>query len=270
MLSSSLRKFFSFYRIYFADAVAYRANAAIWLLTDTFPAIIMPLIWLASYGARDTIGGFTRSQMVVYYLMILFLSCIVESHIMWDISTMVKDGGINMYLTRPFSYSASMYAQNISWRFMRALVFIPLFLGMLALFHRWVHWSGADYNYGWQFWLAVIGGHLVSYFIAYCMGMLAFYLLEVQSIYYFYYLPLVLFNGQLAPLAFFPRWLAEIATYLPFYYTMAFPAQIFLKHTTGDALWTGYAVQAGWLILFVWLSGALYKGGMKRFTAYGI
>lgn len=43
-----LVKWFHVYAIFFQDALVYRATAFIWLMTDTVPAIIMPLLWLSS------------------------------------------------------------------------------------------------------------------------------------------------------------------------------------------------------------------------------
>src|SRR5579863_2303105 len=121
----ALTKWWAVYLVFFQDALVYKANAVIWLMTDTVPAILMPLIWLNSYNGRATIGGFTPSAMVVYYMVVLFLTCVVESHIMWDINTDVKQGKFNVYLLRPYSYMAYAYASNLSWRLMRTIMFIP-------------------------------------------------------------------------------------------------------------------------------------------------
>ncbi len=264
------RKFFAFYRVYFGDALVYRANAVIWLLTDTFPAVIMPLLWLASYNGRSTIHGFTPSQMVVYYMVILFLSCTVESHIMWDMYTYVRDGLMTVFLARPYSLMGQMFACNGSWRLMRTLIFVPLFCIVLAMFHHWVHWDPSLYNFGWQFWLAMVLGHLVSYFLTYAMGLLTLYFIEVGSIYNFYYLPLVLFNGQIAPIAFFPPFIAKIAYVLPFAWTLSFPAQVFIRQVQGQAVINGYLMQVLWIVVGYLLATVLYRQGIKRFTAFGI
>jgi ABC-2 type transport system permease protein len=258
------------YGLFFQDALVYRANAFIWLLTDTVPAVIMPLMWLASYDGRATIGGFSPSSMVVYYMVILFLSCTVESHIMWDMATDIKDGKFNSLLTRPNSYMAYCYAGNVAWRLLRTFVFVPLFAVVLFLFHRWVHWDASDYNFGWQFWLAMILGHFVSFAISYCLGLISLYVIEARSIYMFYYLPLILFNGQIAPLSFFPPGIVKVILFLPFNYTLGFPAQVFIKQVAGAHYWQLLAVQVTWLVLALVTASALWRGGLKRYTAYGI
>lgn len=269
-LFKELKKWGRVYSVFFQDAVVYKANAVIWLMTDTVPAVIMPLVWLASYNGRATIGGFNPSQMVVYYMVILFLSCAVESHILWDIASEVKEGKFNVSLTRPFSYMAYQYAGNISWRLMRTLIFVPLFLIVLAMFGRWVHWDARQYDFGWHFWLALILGHFVSFMITYAMGLLSLYFVEARSIFNFYYLPLILFNGQIAPLAFFPPAVAKAALVLPWAYTLSFPAQIFIRQMSPAHLWLGFGMQVFWMAAGFGASVLLWRGGLKRYTAYGI
>ena len=266
----ALTKWWAVYLVFFQDALVYKANAVIWLMTDTVPAILMPLIWLNSYNGRSEINGFTPSAMVVYYMVVLFLTCVVESHIMWDINTDVKQGKFNVYLTRPYSYMAYAYASNLSWRLMRTIMFIPLFGVVLALFHKWVTWNPRLYDFGWHFWLAVALGHIVSFGITYAMGLLSLYLVEARSVYNFYYLPLVIFSGQIAPLSFFPKGVAEFARGLPFGYTLSLPAQIFIGRVHGNDLWFGYAGQLFWIAVSFSLAAILWRGGLKRYTAFGI
>lgn len=266
----ALTKWWAVYLVFFQDALVYKANAVIWLMTDTVPAIIMPLIWLNSYNGRATIGGFTPSQMVVYYMIGLFLTCVVESHIMWDINTDVKQGKFNIYLTRPYSYMAYAYASNLSWRLMRTIMFVPLFAVVLTIFHRWVTWDPSLYDFGWRFWLSVVLGHIVSFGITYSMGLLSLYLVEARSVYNFYYLPQVIFSGQIAPLSLFPKAIAAFAGLLPFSYTIFFPIQIFLGNVHGEALWKGYAMQLLWIAISFTVSALLWRGGLKRYTAFGI
>jgi ABC-2 type transport system permease protein len=269
-ISIELRKWLVLYSIYFSEALVYRANAVIWLLTDTVPAIIMPLMWLASYNGRATIGGFSPSKMVVYYMAILFLSCAVESHIMWDIATDIKNGKFNNSLTRPYSFMAYCYASNVSWRLMRTLIFVPLFCLVLALFHHWVRWQSGVYDFGWKFWLAVVLGHFVSFLISYCLGLVSLYIIEARSIFNFYYLPLMIFNGSLAPLSFFPKSIVRVVLFLPFNYTLGFPAQVFIGQVHGSSYWTFLGIQIAWLVAALICARLLWAGGLRRYTAYGI
>ncbi|HEY3330001.1 MAG TPA: ABC-2 family transporter protein [Capsulimonadaceae bacterium] len=264
------RTWFKMCGVFFSDALVYKANAVIWLMTDTVPAIVMPLIWLSSFNGRATIQGFNPSQMVIYYMVVLLLASLVESHVMWEMAGDVKQGKFNIYLTRPFSYMAYIGADNLSWRFMRTLISVPIFMLILAGFHKWVHWNASEYHYGWQFCLAVLLGHILSFCLSYTLGLLSLWLVETQSLFHFYYLPLVIFNGQIAPLSFFPASVRAVAKFLPFNYTLGFPAQIFTGTIAPSDIALGFAVQCGWISVALFSSVFLWRGGLKRYTAYGI
>jgi len=264
------RKWLRVYSVFFADALAYKANAFVWMMTDAVPAFIMPLLWLSSFNGRAQIHGYTPSQMVIYYIAVLFLASAVDSHIMWDMAADVKSGKFNTYLIRPYSYIAYCGAANLSWRLVRTVMFIPLFAAILWVFRKWVHFDGAGYDYGWHFWLAILLGHILSFSISYALGLVALWVVETQSLYHFYYLPLIILNGQLAPLIFFPKVLREIALFLPFSYTLGFPAQIFIHGIGERTILFGFGMQIAWTVVAIVGAIGLWRGGLKRYTAYGI
>lgn len=253
------------------DGLAYKANAFIWIMTDVTTAVVMPLIWLASYNGRAQIYGFSPSQMVLYYLVMLSMTGFIESHIMWDMAADVKQGRFNIYLIRPVSYMTYMYASNLGWRVMRTFLSVPIFIVVALAFRRYLPDLGAGhYHIGPVFWLSVLLGHLVSFSITYAIGLLSLWLYEARSLFNFYYLPLIIFSGQLAPLTFLPPVLQAIIRWTPFPYTLAFPTGIFLGKLSGGQIAWGLAAQVVWIVLGLRLASALWRGGVRRFVAFGI
>ncbi len=253
------------------DGLAYKANAFIWIMTDVTTAVVMPLIWLASYNGRAQIHGFSPSQMVLYYLVMLSLTGFIESHIMWDMANDVKQGKFNIYLIRPVSYLTYMYASNLGWRVMRTFLSVPIFVLVVLAFRRYLPDLGAGHYYaGPVFWLSVLLGHLVSFSITYAIGMLSLWLYEARSLFNFYYLPLIIFSGQLAPLTLLPPVLQALVRWTPFPYTLAFPTGIFLGKLSGRDIAWGLAAQVVWIGLGLLIASGLWRGGVRRFVAFGI
>ncbi len=258
--------------MFFQDGMVYKANTVIWIMTDVVTAVTMPLIWLASYNGRAAIHGFAPSDMVAYYLVVLALTGFIESHVMWDIANDVKQGKFHNYLLRPYPMPAYMYAANLGWRVMRTLIGLPLFaLVALAFRHYLPAGPGqTHYHFGPLFWISVALGHGVSFFLAYAMGLLSLWLYETRSIYELYYLPMLIFSGQIAPLALLPHAWTQSAGWTPFPYTLAFPAQVFLGRMTGAEIAHGLAMQVLWMGLGWGAATLLWRGGVRRFTAFGI
>ncbi|MGO8672344.1 MAG: ABC transporter permease [Capsulimonadaceae bacterium] len=251
------------------DGLVYRANAVIWILTDVVTAVTMPLIWLASFNGRHSIHGYDPSQMVLYYLVILGLSSLVQSHIMWEMADDVKQGKFNVYLIRPFPYLAYAYAMNLGWRLMRTMIALPIFALVVLAFHRYLP-STLHVNTGVVFWLAFLLGHLLDFILTFTVGLLSLWLYEARSVFNFYYMPVLIFSGQIAPLALYPSALQACIHYLPFPYTLAFTANIFMERVGGRAILEGFMVQVSWIVIMLALSALLWRGGVRRFTAFGI
>jgi len=267
-LVPGLRKWTTVFSVFLQDGLAYRGQAVIWMMTNTVPAVIMPIVWLASYGGRSQIGGFSPSQMVSYYLVTLCLSNVMITHVMWDMAMEIREGRFSVFLTRPFSYMAYQFAGNLSWRLMRGALFVPIFLVCAAIFRPYLRWEG--YHLGWTFWAAVLGGHLLSFCVSYTMGLLALFFVEVRSIYMFYYMPFTFLSGELVPLALLPKWATALAQMLPFRYTLAFPVEIFMNRLSPGEMGYGFVMLAGWLIVMFLASRVLWKKGLRHYTGVGM
>ena len=265
------RKWRALVGMFVQDGLAYKANLIIWILTDAVTATVMPLIWLASYNGRGLIGGFSPSEMVLYYLVLLGLTGFIQSHVMWDMAGDVKSGKFNIYLIRPLSFIIYMLASNLGWRAMRTLLTVPLLALVAFGFRGYLPDLGAgQYHIGPVFWLAVVLGHLVSFTLSYALGLLALWLYETRSLFNFYYLPLVILSGQLAPLALLPSALTRFALWTPFPYTLAFPTDIFLGKLSPERVQLGLFAQAMWILVSLLTAYALWRGGTRRFAAFGI
>lgn len=256
------------FSIFVQDALAYRAVAVIWILTDTIPALVMPLLWLASYNGRASIAGFGRSQITAYYLVLLFVTNLIQCHAMWEIAADIKEGRFSAYLIRPFSYRVTQYLGFLAWRLMRTVLFLPIFAVAAWTFRGTLDWS--EYRVGWEFVVSVVLGHFVSFFITYALGLLALFFVETRSLYNFWYMPLVIFSGQIAPIQMFPPGARVLAEWLPFRYTIALPTEIFLGRLTTAQTHQGMLIQLAWIVAAYGIGQLLWRAGLKRFTGVGL
>jgi ABC-2 type transport system permease protein len=180
LLARETRKWCRVFSVFVQDALVYRAVAVVWILTDTIPALVMPLLWRASFNGRATIAGFTPSDFTAYYLVLHFVTNLIQCHFMWEIATEIKEGRFSAYLIRPFSYRAMHYLGFLSWRLMRTLLFAPVFVLVAFLFRHHLHWN--DYHAGIPFFVSLVLGHFVSFFVTYAFGLLALFFVETRSL----------------------------------------------------------------------------------------
>lgn len=255
-------------KIYIANSLAYRASAFIWMLTDVVHCLVMPLVWLSAYGGREAIAGYNPGEMVTYYVMIAFTTNFIASHIMWDLSWEIKEGILSQWLLRPVPIVWRLVAQNLSWRAMRMVLFVPV--AGLALWYYSRFTTLTPLELGWHFWLSVLLGHLVSFFTAYALAALAFWLQETQSVFSLYYAPMLLLSGWVAPIALMPSWLQAAAMLFPFRYTTAVPVEIAIGKLQGEAMWMEMGLQAMWVLIGAGAAQLLWRKGLRQYTGVGM
>ncbi|HET6645055.1 MAG TPA: ABC-2 family transporter protein [Fimbriimonadales bacterium] len=263
-----MRKWLALMAIYFQEGLAYRANGIIWTLTDTVPAMIMPMVFIASAKTGNQIGGYTNSGIVQYYLVMLVLTNFIVCHIMWELAYEIRDGVFTPSLLRPVSYLDVCAIRNLAWRCLRLVYFAPAFI-ILIFFYR-DYLVGSDLYFGWQSIAAVILGHIVSFSLAYMLTMFALFFAEVQSIFGLYYFPLMFLSGQMFPIYLMPGWIVSVAKVLPFYYTTGLPLDIIMRRIPLENALVPLAVQVLWILGHFAAAKLLWKYGLRQYAAVGM
>lgn len=267
-MAIALRKWKAVFGIYFQDGLAYRASGLIWILTDLVTAITMPLVWARATSANGVIAGFSQSDFVLYYLCQLLIGSFITSHMMWEIAMEVKEGQFSSQLVRPISFFQFTFLRNLSWRIIRTGLFAPFFVVLLFLYRGYL--TDAHVYLGWEFWLSMFLGHLVSFSTVLMMAMLALFTQEVMSIFELYYVPMLFLSGQLFPVAVLPGWAAELSRWLPFYYTTGGPTEILVGRITGPDVYRVLIMQAAWIVVCSLLGKLLWTKGLKHYTGVGM
>lgn len=265
---TAIRKWRAVFGIYFQDGLAYRASGLIWIITDLVTAVTMPLVWAKATSDTGMIGGFSRSDFVLYYLCQLLLGSFITSHIMWEVAMEIKEGQFSTQLVRPMSFYQFTFFRNLSWRIIRTGLFFPFFLILLWAYRGYL--GEAHVTVGWTFWASVIMGHLVSFTFVTMMAMLALFTQEVMSIFELYYVPMLFLSGQLFPIAVLPDWATALAKWFPFYYTTGAPTEILIGRVSGDAALHVLGMQAGWIVFCFLMAKVLWAKGLKHYTGVGM
>ena len=112
-------------------------------------------------------------------------------------------------------------------------------------------------------------GFLLGFYIEACLGLVAFWFLEVSSLVFIYNLLSFFLSGHMFPLDLLPGWAHNIVDVLPFRYLAYTPAAIFLGKIKPTELWTSLAVEACWLLAFIVLARVMLQRGIQRYSGFG-
>ncbi len=157
-------------------------------------------------------------------------------------------------------------AANISSK----LITLPLLLvaaAVLALIFRPAFhvqaWAAA------AFLPALLLAFGVRFLLEWTLALAAFWTTRVGAINQVYFIAALFLSGQMAPLSLLPAPLRVAASVLPFRWTISFPVDLLLGRVGGSEALAGLCVQAGWILLGLFLLRLVWRAGVRVYSAVG-
>ncbi|HEU4407963.1 MAG TPA: ABC-2 family transporter protein [Polyangiaceae bacterium] len=264
-LRASVRATPALVRAGFLEALAYRAEMLIWILSTTMPLVMLALFYALADEAP--FGRFGRDEFVAYYLATLLARQVTSSWAAWEINFEVRQGTLAPRLLRPV-HPVWVYAtQNLAALPLRLVLALPV--GALALYWaapgRTPHTPGAV-----AIALAtLLGGWLITFFINIAIGSLSFTFDSTTKMLDAYFIVFVVFSGYLMPIELFPAWLRRVADALPFRYQIGLPVEALTGAQAPAALARMVAAQWAYVVALGALALTLWHRGVRRFAAFG-
>jgi ABC-2 type transport system permease protein len=252
-------------RVGLAEAVAYRAELFVWLLSTNMPLIMLAL-WTAV--ARDgPVGRFGQRDFVAYFLAALVVRLMTGAWVIWELNHEIREGTLAFRLLRPVHPLLAYACENVAAMPVRLMLALPI--ALVLLFTVGADHVTRDPLLLALFPLTVVGAWLITFLAMSIVGALAFYIESAGSIFEIWMGLFGVFSGYLVPLELFPSWVTALARALPFRYMLAFPVELLIgMQSRGHAL-LELSIQWGFVALL--LVGALgaWRLGLRRFAAFG-
>ena len=216
------------------QALEYRVSFFLSMLSAAFPIIIQTAMWNYLYGHSDAAAIF---------------------------------GYLNKYLIRPVGYTGYQFFRFLGQKVPRVMVIVPVMAAMIGL----AFWQGMPVSAGrvLAFLVSLGLALLLNFSIFYCVGLLGFWLTDVDKLFGTISVVLTVASGGVFPLDIFGG-MAEILTgLLPFGYTAQFPVNIINGRFGWARIGAGIAFQIGWIFFFACLGNVMWRRGLKRYAAVG-
>jgi ABC-2 type transport system permease protein len=265
LVRRTLRALPTLLRVGFAEAVAYRAEMIIWLLSTTMPLVMLAL--MSAISREAPLGRFGQADFAAYYLAALVVRLNAGAWVIWELNFEIRQGTLAYRLLRPIHPLVAWAAGNLGVMPMRLLITVPIATtAVLAV--------GADHFTHDPLLLAlfpvtVFGGWLITFLAMAVIGSLAFRLDNATALFEVWLGLYMLLSGYLVPLEFFPGWLAEATRWLPFRYMLAFPVELVVGMTSRASALAQLGVQAAWIAALLAGASLSWRAGVKRFGAFG-
>ncbi len=249
--------------------LAYRLRVITWILVDVMQFIVFPFIWLSVYGDRTDIAGFTRADIVTYYIVVAFIALAAHSHVSRITRLDVMGGALNQWLVKPITYYWQNFFREVGYKCISIFLIAAITALVYFLFPQYIRLPESNMVYvHFVFFLFV--AYFISHMFEYLIGILSFWIGETTALKQVKYVLNTVLNGELAPLHFFPMILQSIAALLPFQYLAYIPAQIFLENITGAVVYKHMVFAVVWAIVMKMIVEFTYRRGLKTYDGVGI
>jgi ABC-2 type transport system permease protein len=249
----------------FAQAVAYRAEMLVWMLTTTMPLVSLAL-WSA-VAASGPVGRFTQARFASYFLASLVVRQVTGSWLVWEMNQEIRTGTLSRRLLQPVHPLVTYSAENLSALPLRAALALPVTLLVLVVAE-----PGALPRAPLAVLAlpaSILGAWLINFFTMALVGTLAFFFESSSAVFEIWLVSFMLLSGYLVPLELFPAWLRDLSNVLPFRYTLAYPVEILTGMIGGERLVRDLGVQWAYVAGITTAALLAWRAGLRRFAAYG-
>lgn len=246
------------------EAIAYRGHVWLNVLSLVFPLLMM-WVWLAiAQQSGGTVNGLRPAYFVSYYAAAAIIAqmTVATTPNGWD--ELVRLGGLSAHLLRPCDPGHQLFCAEVCRRALAGVLGLPLLAVVLVASHS-VGSPGAVLLAV----PAIVLGFVLNFLMTSAIGMLAFWLTQVQRIAQLWTGAGFVLAGVVAPLRTMPGWVGALASALPFKAIVGTPADLLAGGVGVEEGLGAMASGAAWTVLAFAVYRVLWYRGLRHYSAMG-
>lgn len=276
-----LRTSWMIVQIALAERFAYRGDFMLGTLMRFLPIITQIFLWGAIFdavassaddgaGPGERLGGYNFPDMVAYFLLTMIARAFSSMPgLAAGIATQVRQGEIKKYLIQPVDLIGFLFLTRIAHKLAYyAIALIPFALVFFLARGFFTEGFPPPYTFA-AFIVSLLLGFMIGFFLEASIGMVSFWLLEVNSLLLIFMLFSFFLSGHMFPLTLLPDSIEWVVNLLPFKYLAYFPAAIFLDKVPEEDLLRELLIELGWVVFFIVTCRVMYNRGVRRYSGFG-
>ena len=266
MLRSIARRARTMVGVYYALMLEYRAEILLWALAGLFPLMLMGVWMQASAASGGSIQGKTPVDFARYFMSVFIIGQFTTVWVIYEFEYEVVEGRLSPALLMPQDPVWRHVASHVAERATR-LPWIGLFIVIFALLYPKAAWFP-----GWKNLALCAAATAMAFVLRFAMqytfALGSFWVERSSAIEQMTFLLNIFLSGRIAPLDLYPPWVAQAAMWTPFPYIVYFPVALLLGDERVN-IPRGFAMLAGWTIVFLVVNRVMWHRGLRRYSAMG-
>jgi ABC-2 type transport system permease protein len=245
----------------------YRGEFVIMQLGSLIVPITSLLVWRAALAAGADLPV-DAEYLTAYFVLVSVVNMLTASWTAFFLADSIRNGALNRWLIRPASTHLDAVANNAGEKVVK-LVLIAPFVAVLAwLFRDQLTLPAEPWRWA-AFTLAVVLAAGIRLVLDIIIGSLAFWFEDVQGFIRAFAVIIPILSGAVVPLALMPPALVGVTEVQPFRFMLSYPMEVLLGELP-DGLPVGFGAQVGWLLVFVVTAAAIWRLGLRSYSAAGV
>jgi ABC-2 type transport system permease protein len=255
------------FRVTFASMFQYRAALLIWMIWQVTEPLVLLIVWsVVATASGGSVGGYSASGFASYYVLFMIVNQLTYTWIMYEFEYRIREGTLSARLLKPVHPIHSDIADNVSSKLLNFPIILMTAAAIGFIFH-------ASFSFQPLMLLlaipAIFFAFLIRFLLEWTLALAAFWTTRVGAVNQTYFMLLLLFSGQLAPLSLMPAAVQVAGQILPFYWMLGFPVRLLLGQLTVSEALTGIGIQAIWASCALVLMRVTWRAGVKIYSAVG-
>ena len=255
------------FKVWINQQLQYRVALIIWLIGMVLEPVIYLVVWTTvAQTSGGRVGNYTSGDFAAYFITLMLVNHATFTWIMFGFEYRVRQGQLSPMLLRPVHPIHGDIAENVSYKFLTLSIMVPAALILAWTFHAVFHITLAT---ALVFTPALVLAFLLRFLLEWTLALVSFWTTRVNAVNQLYYVLLLFLSGQVAPLSLFPRPVEQLANVLPFRWMVAFPVELLLGRLDNGQIAAGFAAQAIWLVVIFFILRAVWRLGVRKYSAVG-
>jgi ABC-2 type transport system permease protein len=252
----------------FQQTLTYRGATLAGIFTNGIFGVMIASVFLALYRSQGpdsgTVAGWTETQTITLVWINQSLLMTVFLWGWWEVTRNIQSGAIVSELLKPFDYFTYWLSRDLGRALAHMLVRgVPTFLVGVILFdvlmpETWQRFAA--------FLVSVVLAVIVSFCLRFLVNLAGFWVLDYRGLNMMFAAVINVLSGMLAPLAFLPGPLRDVANVLPFRGVIMTPNEVYLGQVP---IWQGLGFQVLWICILVLASRWLMSIGERQLVVQG-
>lgn len=263
-----LRTCLVYLKLKIQEVFAYRIVIFSWSVVAAIPLMVAASVWLNSEALYSTFGGYTRSEIVTYYILFFFFHQMLSSYVFFSVQHEIIDGDLPFHLLKPFPYFVTKTLQEVGWRSIDTLFRFPLYAAVILVGAHFFHIAPSGSS--WLLLLLTVSmGMTMYHLIAFLFGLLAFWFTRVEGFHSLYFTAFVFLSGEIMPINLYFEPFRTVVRFLPFRYIYSFPIELYLGKLSTIEQLLGVVIGLFWLFILMRIWMILWRKGLVAYSAFG-